>query len=252
MKKLIICLIMLSFVFTNIASANEKLRIGVGVEYPPFSYHNEAGLLTGFDVEVANAICNELKQICSIRPILFGKTFEELEKGELEMLIASTSETPERKAIANFSKSYYYSKSVFLTVNDKKVVNSINDFKDKKIAVVEKTLHQMHLQKELKDNTKIVPVRTFIEGASLLKEGKVDYLHIDGLAAYTYLLSKDGVGISSVHEENIDLSIDLPAKIAITKKRPELLAKVNIALEKLKNTGDLDKIYRKFFPFSTY
>ena len=67
----------------------DRLRFVTDSDYPPFHYFDEEGVLTGFNVDLARAICEALAVECEIRPVDWEDLFQDLDDGEADAAIAS-------------------------------------------------------------------------------------------------------------------------------------------------------------------
>ena len=65
MKK-ILSIFMFLAIFSSFAQAEKVLRIGVEGAYPPFSQTNSDGSLSGFDIDIANALCSQMNVKCKL------------------------------------------------------------------------------------------------------------------------------------------------------------------------------------------
>ena len=55
---------MLALAFVGSASAQETLRLGTEGAYPPFNFINKDGSVGGFDIDIGNALCKQMKVKC--------------------------------------------------------------------------------------------------------------------------------------------------------------------------------------------
>jgi len=59
-KALMTVAAMLALSTTVLAEDYDVIRVGVDAPYPPFEYRDPSGELTGFEIELGNAVCNEI------------------------------------------------------------------------------------------------------------------------------------------------------------------------------------------------
>ena len=67
----------------------EKLRFVTDSDYPPFHYFDEVGALTGFNVDLAKAICEALEVECEVKDVDWSEIYTTLDRGEADAAIAS-------------------------------------------------------------------------------------------------------------------------------------------------------------------
>ena len=96
---------------STVASAQapewKKLRIGVEGAYPPFSEVGPDGKLKGFEIDLANALCAEMKAECTLVQQDFDGLIPALQSRKVDAIFASVSITEERQKVIAFSKPYY-------------------------------------------------------------------------------------------------------------------------------------------------
>ena len=90
------------------------LRIGTEGAYAPFNYTNADGTLGGFDVEIANAICDDLQMTCEIIAQDWDGIIPGLKAGKYDAIVAAMSVTPERAKQVAFTDPYFSNALVFL------------------------------------------------------------------------------------------------------------------------------------------
>ena len=62
MKKIVLAGgIALSLIASSLFAADKPLRLGIEAAYPPFAYKEASGQIAGFDVDIGNALCAEMK-----------------------------------------------------------------------------------------------------------------------------------------------------------------------------------------------
>ena len=136
MNKLLGLLLTLSMSFVvNAQVDSKKLRIGVEGAYPPFSQMGADGKLVGFDIDIANAICKEMKADCTLVTQDFDGMIPGLLAKKIDAVIASMSITEERKRSVDFSEKYYQTPGRFVAKADSKLEVTAEGLKGKRIGV---------------------------------------------------------------------------------------------------------------------
>lgn len=231
----------------------DGLTVLVEEQYPPFSYTDGKGVLTGFDVEVAEGICRELGTACRIRPVRFERIIPLLEAGEADLAVAGMGMTPERTEKLAFSEVYYRSRSFFITRDPEIGLITSANCRGLAIGVQAGTVQAANLAGVFEPlGAKVRTYGDFPAVIRALEEGEVSAVLTDGLPGYGFLKSPEGerfyIGGSV---DDIDSSLT-QARITALRTRAPLIEAVNRAIESLKEKGDYQVLNLRYFSFINY
>src|SRR3954470_4578383 len=81
----------------------ENLRIGTEGDYPPFSFYNADGRLTGFEVDLGNRLCDIIDPSCQWEAMSFNDLIPALLEGRIDAIMGSVASTAERRKRTAFS-----------------------------------------------------------------------------------------------------------------------------------------------------
>ena len=149
-KKLITCITIALLMFSVVGCAggnknNEdqslqkvldagQLVLGLDENYPPMGFRDDSGQIVGFDIDMAQEVCNRLGIKLVTQPILWDKKLEELNSGNIDCIWNGMSVSPERSASMCLSRSYLRSELVFVVMNDSGI-EDVQEIKDKTVGV---------------------------------------------------------------------------------------------------------------------
>ena len=176
----------------------DPLRILTEGAYPPFNYRDAAGRLTGFDVDIAEALCARLKRNCTLETRPWAALLPALAGGKADAVIASMLiPSPGRQAppaddrIA-FTASYYSTPGRFAARKSGAVVPaSAAAMAGKRVAVQKGSIHEAFLARRFPD-AMAVPLPTLEEAEAALAEGRADFLFADRNALLYWLKGASG------------------------------------------------------------
>jgi cystine transport system substrate-binding protein len=237
--------------FAGTASAADLLQdiqqkgaIKVGLEgtYPPFNYQDESGKLTGFEVELAQALAKELGVTAEFQPTKWDGILAALESKRLDVVINQVTISDERRKKYDFSTPYTVSGiQALVRKGTEGDIKSAADLAGKKVGVGLGTNYEQWL----KDNVPQADIRTYDDDPTKFQDlnvGRIDVIVVDRLAAFE-MVEKTG-GRLAVAGEPFSRQ---EAGIALRKGNPELLAALDKALAKFKADGTLKALSEKWF-----
>ena len=232
--------------------AEDPLRIAVDAPYPPFAFLDDQGSLAGFDVDIARALCTEIKRDCEIKVVTFDEIIPGIVDEKIDIGIAGMEGTPERQKLVNFTDRYYRSHSIFLEKPGTIHTLSAEDMKGRKIGAKSGTSQETYLNEKYQGIVTVVTYPTFEELLQTLQDDQLDAVLVDGLPAYAYLKSAEGAELEPVGYPVKPSILVGSSHIAISKKQPKLTQQVNKALQTLRANGTYGRINRKYFDFDIY
>ncbi|MED1950648.1 transporter substrate-binding domain-containing protein [Brevibacillus centrosporus] len=208
--------------------------------YKPFNY-KENGKLTGFDVEIGEALAAKM----GMKPVPITFPFETIVQGlidkKFDAILGSMTITEERAKVINFTKPYYRSGSQIFVAEDNQTITSPDAVKGKKIGVAAATNYEK-VAMTLTDKDKVMKYSSGDVSAMMdLGTKRVDAVISDQV--FGYLAIKDGglkvkpIGEPLVYDEQA---------IGVNKENTELLEKLNKALDEIIADGTYDKICEKW------
>ncbi|MCB0190299.1 MAG: transporter substrate-binding domain-containing protein, partial [Caldilineaceae bacterium] len=114
----------------------DVLRVGVATDLAPFGYRNAAGELTGFDVELVQAIAQDWGVQLDLVPVTPADRIPKLLSGEIDMIAAGLQRNKAQAADIDFSQTYFLG-GTSLLVKSNVGIQAITDLNDRVVAVVE-------------------------------------------------------------------------------------------------------------------
>jgi polar amino acid transport system substrate-binding protein len=239
----------------NTAQAEEKLKLTIASEgaYPPFNMLTADGKLEGFDIDIAKALCDQMKAECTFVTQDWDGAIPALQAGKFDAFIASMSITPERLKQVDFSEKYYNTPPAIIAPKDTDIKGvTKEDLAGKTIGVQGSTSHAMYSEKTFTDST-VKSYPTAEEYQLDLANGRLDAANDDIVVLQAFLKTKQGECCKIVGDITPVIEIHGPgAGVAIKKGRPELVAKFNEAIKAIRANGEYKKINDKYFDFDAY
>ncbi len=225
------------------AVTGEVLRIGTEGAYAPFNYTNADGTLGGFDVDIANALCADMKMTCEITAQDWDGIIPGLKAGKYDAIVAAMSVTPEREQQVSFTEPYFSNTLVFLAKKDSSFdPSNSSDIDSHSIAAQRSTISSQWLEKAYpKVDMKLYDTlsNAFLD----LGSERVDAMVSDKLPALEWLGTTSGSDYGLKGEE-----IDINDNFAIAVRPGDALqAKINQSLANIKANGTYDEINQKYF-----
>ena len=222
-----------------------NIKIATESSYKPFSYTDADGKLIGYEIELVDALCAQMKAECEVISQDWDGLIPGLNAQKFDAAIAGMSITPERKEVVDFSDPYFH--SGIILIGKKGDDLSVESLTGLPIASQRSTVASQYLQDEHADaDIKLYDTQ---DNAYLdLTSGRVRGMMSDKVTGIDWLKTDAGKGYE-VKGEEISTNDDAMG-IAFRKGDP-LIAKFNAALAELKDNGTYDQITGSYFGTSS-
>jgi polar amino acid transport system substrate-binding protein len=215
-----------------------QLLVGTDTPFPPFEIGQPPNI-TGYDIEVVNAIAQKLGLDVTYQDTSFDTIFRDLAQGKFDMVVAATTITPEREQKVDFSDPYYAADQA-LVVTPGSDIKTVEDLADKTVGAQDGTTGEEYAN----DETDASDVRGFPEGPdaiNALKAGQVDATIIDQPVAQDALDKEGGIEIPTIIPTGELYGLPTP------EDSDALREQINKTLQEIKDDGTLKGIYQKYF-----
>jgi len=254
MKKMIFTLtIIISMCLSGVGLAKDKYKIATEGAYKPFNYVEPSGEIKGFDVDIAKAICEQMRVECELVIQDWDGMIPGLLAKKFDFIVASMSITAERKKAVNFSDPYYEEAGLFIAAEGANLVFTKQGLKGKKIGVQRATTWANYLEAIYGG---VVDIKFYdsVENHNLdLKSGRLDAALANGVYMGDWLKTPEGKGFKVVGDPVRDTQyIGEGVGITIRKADGELLKKINAALKTVIDNGTHKKHADKYFSVDIY
>ncbi|MEP3280068.1 MAG: transporter substrate-binding domain-containing protein [Stappiaceae bacterium] len=230
-----------------------ELRFLASDDFPPFSFRDAKGNLTGFNIDLSRALCQELELSCSLRV----KDFTDLEKAliddEGDAIIAGIAITEASRERLLFTDPYLRIPGRFVVRADFEGDPRPESLNGRTISVIKGTAHEAYLKRFFVDS-EIATFETADDARDALRDGAVDAHFSDSLSLGFWLYSEDAADCCVFKGgawDNRDFfgpghSIALPLEDA------ELAQAINYAFRRLYEKGLYRELYFRYFPGGLY
>lgn len=247
MKKLSLFLGCVLAATSSLGFAADKLKLAVDVPYEPFEFKAPDGTLTGFEIDLGNAVCAEINAECEWVIQAWDGIIPGLLARKYNAIFSSMSITPERAEKVLFSDGYYISPSSWFSKKDSKVdVTDKATLKGLRVGVQRGTIQDDYVTNEVGSDT--VDIKRYTTADDLVLDltgGRLDLVFLDfPVGESTILKNEDYQALGEL------VKIGGSVGAAFRKRDKELADKFNAALKTLKENGTYDAIMKKYFDYS--
>jgi polar amino acid transport system substrate-binding protein len=235
-------------------SGLKSLRFLTEDDYPPFHFALPDGTLSGFDVDLARAICGELNIACTIQARRFDTLIDALNNDQGDAIIAAIRIDPQSRAKLDFSRPYYTTPARFVSLEAMQQEPATPEsLRGKTVGVQSTGAHEAYLRTFFPyTNRKAYDSQEELRTA--LVKGDIDTIFGDGLSFSLWLDTEAGRSCCRFRGgPYLDASFfGEGVGIAVKKGNSQLRQALDWALAALAARGTYTDLYLKYFPLGFY
>lgn len=240
-KKLVLTGLIVAMAVSCMACSSKKgksneLVMATNAEFPPYEYIDGSDY-KGIDVEIAQAIADDLGKKLVIEDMEFASVITAVATGKADIGLAGMTVSEERLKNVDFSDTYTTATQVII-VKKGSDIKSADDLEGKTLGVQLGTTGDM-FSGDVKDAT-VERYNKGFEAVQALSQGKVDAVIIDNEPAKVFVSQNEDIEILAEEFAVEDYAI------AVKKGNDDLTKQINESLNKLKESGELQKIIDKY------
>ena len=231
--------------FTFTTHTKDTLSIPTDATYPPFeSLNSSTNKYEGFDIDLMNAICQELNVTPSYTNMVFDSLITDIQTGKDDLSISAFTITPERQKSVDFSDQYYENKGQAIMTKVNSTITKPADLVGKKVGAEKGTVgYYAVLNVSGVNPSDVHGYETMPDSFMALQKGDVDAVAGDYAVMYPFVKQ---------HASEYTFAPNYLSEteyfgIVIDKNNPQLTAAINAALAKIKADGRYQQFYDKWF-----
>lgn len=234
-------------------AAAADLRICVEGAYPPFSEVTASGELKGFDIDMTNALCDQMGKSCEMVQTEWDGIIPALLERKCDAIIASMSITEDRKKVIDFTKKYYQTPAKFIGKADAGLTDTADGLAGKVVGVQRGTIHQDFMESEFA-GVELKLYGTQDEAYLDLQAGRIDAVMADSVAMNDgFLQTENGKGFAFFGGDySIPKYHGDGAGIGVRQSDAELRDSFSAAIQALRDSGKYKEINDAYFDFDIY
>lgn len=230
-----------------------KIKIGTEGAYPPFNVLQADGSLTGFDIDIAKALCEEMGAECTFVTQDWDGIIPALLAGKFDAIIASMSITEERRQIVDFTSKYYNTPPAIAVPKDSDITEATDaGLAGRTIGAQSATTHSNYAEQKLSSaDLRLYP--TPDEYKLDIVSGRIEAVIDDVVVLSKWLASEDGACCKILDTLTPDPLINGEGiGIAVRKGEDDLREAFNAAIKAIRANGVYQEINDGYFEFDVY
>ncbi len=232
----------------------KAIRFLTADDYPPLDFALPDGSLSGFNIEIARAVCEQLRLPCTIQARRWDTLIEALETGKGDAMIASMRATPALRARLAFTHPYYLTPARFAARKDfSQGEIDAKALAGKTVGVVKGSAHERFLTQFFAK----AKLKSYGDLAALLralKASEIDLAFADGLTLAIWLGGEDAGGCCAFRGGPFLESRFFGEGVSVAVRKDDVVLRrtLDYALARVWASGRYAEIFRKYFPLSFY
>jgi len=216
-----------------------KLVVGTDATYAPMEYIDDSGEIVGIDIDIINAIAEEMDIELEIKNIGWEPLFPALKNGEIDFAVSSITITEDRQKDFDFTDPYYVANQLILVPEDSDI-QEFADLEDKRIAVQINTTGHIVVQELVGEtNPNIVAAETMPIAITEMINGNADAAVGDNSTVNEYIKNNSDTKMVTIEDDSFEKEY---YGLMVQKGNEDVLSILNEGIKKIKESGKLEEI----------
>ncbi len=234
----------------------DRYRFLTSSDFPPFNFIDGRGRLTGFNVDLVRALCEELNILdrCQIEAKPFNELVDALNKGEGEAIVAGLAVTAANRQTLAFTDSYFRFPARFVALKETALAEPMADaVAGKPVAVVAGTAHAAMLRTFF-PQAEARAFDTREAALEALKRGEVEAMFGDGVSL-SFWLGSDAAANCCAFAGGPYLSdrfLGEGLAIAVKRENADLTRAMDYAMGQIVGKKVFSELLLRYFPISAF
>ena len=124
------------------------LTVGTKADYRPFGFLDPSGKIVGFEADLAADVAKRLGVKLELLPVVASNRIQFLQQGKIDMMIATMSDTPERRKIVDIIEPNYYGSGTNVLAPKSAGIKSWEGLRGKKVCLIQGAFYNKELQEK--------------------------------------------------------------------------------------------------------
>jgi len=228
-----------------------SIRFLTSPDFPPFNFKDVSGEISGFNIELAEALCAELVIECTMQSWPWGQLAKALEDGHGDAIIAGLGIDAASGRMFDFSNSYLQLPGRFVRLNRAGNSSGFDPFElTTTVGVRQGSSHHDFVEQHF-PNLVVLTFDRELDVLSAVAAGSVGIGFVDGMRTSFWLNQNDCcsfAGGAYFSEEHFGAGL----AVAVSRDKGNTLRAINMGLRRLGENRKLDELYLKWFPVGFY
>ena len=247
--------LLFGLIVAPLSQAQPVIKFGVDPSYPPFETKQPDGSLSGFDIDLGNALCAQLQVKCIWVEQSFDGMIPALKARKFDAILSAFSATEVLRQQVDFSNKIYTAPSSLVARKNSGLLPTPQSLEGKSVGVVQGSLHESYAKTQWgRQGVNILSYQTQDQVFSDLINGRLDAAFQASVQADIGLLQKpQGQDFSFAGDPITDKSIiGDGVAIGVRKNQTQLREQLNAAIAGIRQSGQYDLIAKQYFNFDIY
>ena len=230
------------------SAAAEPLKVAFAAEpYPPFTYKSADGTWTGFEIELAEAVCARMDRECELAPTGWSGIIPALTSGKVDFILGSMTINEERDKVIDFTRPYYNTLGAFVAPEGSEIAGR-EDLGGLILGVQGATTHATFAREALRDTVSDIRIYDKQEQVNRdLLAGRLDVMLADEIAMAEFVERDEADGVEIKYVAPHHPAYGDGIGVGVREEDDALEESLNAALAAVIEDGTCAEISARYF-----